>query len=151
MLLKIFTLPFDTQNYRFVTAEFDVFCKTHKIIRQIPHLIYAETKPCWTIAVEYDETVFQSKKNRRTEALPEQPTEPETELYSALKAWRNQLAQTNGIPPFIIATNAQLRQIEAIMPKNLTDLEQVPQFGTKKIQKYGSFMLEIVKNTPNHG
>lgn len=65
-------------------------------------------------------------------------------LFSRLKQWRYQRAQTDGVAPFIIAHNTHLSAIAARPPATPEQLLALPGFGATKVEKYGSEILAVV-------
>ena len=67
------------------------------------------------------------------------------ELYQALKHWRKEQADQEKLPAFCIFSNAVLDGICAKRPQSLEALGEIKGLGKKKIEKYGEYLLEIVK------
>lgn len=69
----------------------------------------------------------------------------ETPLYKALKQYRYYTSKAEGIKPYLIYNNAQMEELISIMPETLEEIKQVSGFGDVKCQKYGTAILEIIK------
>ena len=72
---------------------------------------------------------------------------PEQEnKFNLLKHWRNERANEDGLPPYMIAQNESLMQIAAA-PQLLSveDLLGIKGFGEKRAQKYGEEILNILR------
>lgn len=66
------------------------------------------------------------------------------ELFEKLKVWRLRRARRDGVAPFIIAHNTLLEELAAHPPANARQLLDVKGFGAKKLETYGSDILEIL-------
>ena len=71
---------------------------------------------------------------------------PEQEnKFNLLKHWRNERANQDGLPPYMIAQNESLMQIAAANIETVEDFLGIKGFGEKRAQKYGEEILEILK------
>lgn len=68
-------------------------------------------------------------------------------LLAQLKDMRLKLAKRQGVPAFVVFTDATLREICARCPQNEEELMRVPGIGTRKCQQYGQDVLKILRNT----
>jgi len=68
---------------------------------------------------------------------------PDSELFEKLRAWRYKLAQKQATAPFIIAHDAHLKAVAGLKPQTKEQLLEVPGFGPKKVQTYGTDILRI--------
>ena len=68
----------------------------------------------------------------------------EQALYDKLREWRNQMAQSQDVPPYMIFPNPTLKNIALRKPKNVIELKQVPDVSERKIEKFGSELLKII-------
>lgn len=66
------------------------------------------------------------------------------ELYSQLAHWRNSYCRENDIPIYIVFSNATLVEMANRLPLNTTQLLQIKGLGKVKIERYGSFCLDII-------
>ena len=65
-------------------------------------------------------------------------------LLSRLSALRREIAEAQHVPPFIIFTNATLRDMANKRPKNRREMLRVDGVGENKMERYGSaFIREI--------
>ncbi|HXR50479.1 MAG TPA: HRDC domain-containing protein [Verrucomicrobiae bacterium] len=65
-------------------------------------------------------------------------------LFAKLKVWRQQRAQTENIPAYIIAHNTALEAVAAKPPATPQQLLALPGFGSRKVEAYGTDILAIV-------
>lgn len=74
------------------------------------------------------------------------PAEGNGALLTALKDLRYRLAKREGVPAFIIFSNATLADMAARMPKTMAEFLTVSGVGEAKARRYGTaFLLEIEK------
>ena len=70
---------------------------------------------------------------------------PEQEKnLAALKKWRSDRANEDGLPAYMIAHNESLMQIAALPVKTKEDLLQIKGFGEKRAQKYGDEIMQVL-------
>lgn len=68
----------------------------------------------------------------------------ESGLFQALKDLRYRLSQKEGVPPFVIFSNATLTDMAARRPRNVAEFLRVSGVGEKKAQKYASAFLTVI-------
>jgi ATP-dependent DNA helicase RecQ len=65
-------------------------------------------------------------------------------LLHRLRALRKQLADAQGVPPYVIFADSTLKLMAQIQPKNLTEFGKLSGVGTHKVSQYGEkFLAEI--------
>jgi ATP-dependent DNA helicase RecQ len=69
-------------------------------------------------------------------------------LFNRLRDWRSERCKKDGVPPYLIFTNAQLAGIAKLKPQSLTGLASVDGVGRGKIDRYGPEVLEITAKPP---
>jgi ATP-dependent DNA helicase RecQ len=66
-------------------------------------------------------------------------------LFERLRALRKRLADAEGVPPFVIFTDATLAEMAALMPSDETALLAVSGVGKHKLRRFGGeFLDEII-------
>lgn len=72
--------------------------------------------------------------------------EEDLPLWNALRACRKELADEHGVPPYIVFSDASLKDM--ILLKPLTDVEflSVSGVGDKKLDQYGEIFLDVIRN-----
>lgn len=101
---------------------------------QVSSSLVTDNKPFWSVLVFYEGAVSQPKA-MGTSSNPG---------FEALRAWRSRKAKEEGVPPYVIATNAQLEAILEGNPGTLEQLAQVKGFGKTKAKKYGREILALL-------
>ena len=69
-------------------------------------------------------------------------------LFEALREHRKQLADEQGVPPFVILHDKTLQQLCTHRPRSLAELETVNGIGGKKLQRYGTDLIRIIQDHP---
>jgi len=64
--------------------------------------------------------------------------------YSALKAWRAQVAKEHNLPAYVIFHDATLAAIAQRAPQSLDDLQGISGIGAKKLEAYAQEVLRVV-------
>jgi ATP-dependent DNA helicase RecQ len=65
-------------------------------------------------------------------------------LFEALRAHRLALARSQGVPPYVVASDRTLREIATLRPRSLGALRTVHGIGPAKVDRYGLGFLEVV-------
>jgi ATP-dependent DNA helicase RecQ len=65
--------------------------------------------------------------------------------FSALKAWRAEVAKAHNLPAYVIFHDATLASIAALAPRSLGELEGVSGIGAKKLETYGPGVLDVLQ------
>ena len=65
-------------------------------------------------------------------------------LFEALRRHRLTVARAEGLAPFIVASDRTLREIAALRPRTLDELQQAHGVGRHKAERYGAGLLQVV-------
>jgi ATP-dependent DNA helicase RecQ len=87
------------------------------------------------------------KRNVRLGAVVKAPIALDSEAllrYSALKAWRAEVAQQHNLPAYVIFHDATLAAIAQRAPQSLVDLQGISGIGAKKLEAYADEVLRVV-------
>ncbi|MBS1218321.1 MAG: recQ [Proteobacteria bacterium] len=66
-------------------------------------------------------------------------------LLERLKHWRMEQARVQSVPAYVIFHDRTLAEIAAVQPADITALAAVSGIGAKKLERYGSALLELVR------
>jgi ATP-dependent DNA helicase RecQ len=66
------------------------------------------------------------------------------ELFQRLREWRAEQARTQGVPAYIVFGDATLRELATTRPGTIAELAAVGGVGQKKLDTYGSAVLDVV-------
>ncbi|GAB4215977.1 MAG: DNA helicase RecQ [Synechococcales cyanobacterium] len=68
----------------------------------------------------------------------------EEALFAQLRKLRKRLADEQSVPPYVIFSDASLRAMCRLRPRNVGEFARVPGVGSKKLERYGAlFIAEI--------
>ena len=70
-------------------------------------------------------------------------------LFERLRKKRYELAQTNGIPPYVIFHDTTLAAMALHRPASPLELLQISGVGEKKLQRYGETFLAVINEIPD--
>lgn len=68
-------------------------------------------------------------------------------VWEALRSKRNELAQEQGVPAYIIFHDATLMEMVEYHPGTLHELSQISGIGTTKLEKYGEEFLAVLNQS----
>jgi ATP-dependent DNA helicase RecQ len=73
-------------------------------------------------------------------------TQPENpELFERLRALRKRLADAEGVPAYIVFSDAVLRQMAAVVPRSRAEMLALSGVGPVKLERYGDAFLEALR------
>lgn len=68
--------------------------------------------------------------------------------WEALRAKRKELADEQGVPPFVIFHDTTLQELLERRPATLDEMSQVSGVGAAKLERYGEIFLEVLNSLP---
>ena len=86
----------------------------------------------------------QEKVTRKMAAKVQKTLPEDNELFERLRELRRDLAEEQGVPPFVIFSDKTLYSMCEIMPTSLTEMLDVKGIGENKLEKYGELFLDIL-------
>jgi superfamily II DNA helicase RecQ len=165
MKCKTFKIHLVEDARDFEEAKLDKFLESINVRQTFASVVGDEY---WSILVFYEEAAkaqFQIQDDFPAQAAPpvrqsaaknaeaEKPAPeplvltPEQEnKFNLLKQWRNERANQDGLPPYMIAQNESLMQIAASNVETIEDFLGIKGFGEKRAQKYGEEILNILRS-----
>ena len=66
-------------------------------------------------------------------------------LFEALRRLRKQLADHNGVPPYVIFHDATLREMTRRLPVDLAQFAEIPGVGQAKLARYGADFVALIR------
>ena len=66
------------------------------------------------------------------------------EMFEALRILRKNIADREDVPPYMVFSDATLRDMVRVMPKNLDEMRTVSGIGDYKLKKYGDEFLAAI-------
>jgi len=70
-------------------------------------------------------------------------------LYELLRQKRNEVAKESDVKPYMILHNSVLTEIAEKKPETVEELAQIKGMGKKRMERYGSFILETINGSPD--
>jgi ATP-dependent DNA helicase RecQ len=67
-------------------------------------------------------------------------------MFDRLRAMRMKLARARGVPPYVIFHDSTLRALARVKPQSVADLSGVYGMGVRKIEAFGEYVLEAVRD-----
>ena len=106
--------------------------------------------------------VLKGKENITTKVLKEEQIKPpkknvqyeniDSGLFAHLKALRKELAFRASVPAYVVFTDASLKDMCRIKPKNIKEFSEVSGVGRSKLDKYGEIFIKAINEyEENHG
>jgi ATP-dependent DNA helicase RecQ len=75
---------------------------------------------------------------------PASPSEGDPVLLQALKQWRREQAQVQGVPPYVVFHDRTLIELAARQPADREALAGISGVGAAKLDRYGEALLELL-------
>lgn len=66
-------------------------------------------------------------------------------LWEALRMLRREMAQQQGVPPYVIFHDSTLKAIAEQQPRSLEELAHISGVGARKLERYGAQILERIR------
>lgn len=139
MPYRFIVLPFDEETEEF-DAEAFLRLENRYDIRHCQAAFFQTPsgRAYWTAFVELQ------RKTSQADDSGIELDEAQKQRYEALREWRNTYSEGEGLPPYYIATNRQLKQMILLDPPSLEGLGGIRGFGKAKMEKYGQLILPIL-------
>ena len=65
-------------------------------------------------------------------------------VFERLRAWRYERAKEQGVPAYVVFSDATLREIATTLPSSLAELSKVSGIGETKLARYGQQVLDVL-------
>lgn len=145
MKFHILTLAFDPAKGIFDTQELDQFCAQSHILSHTAACIQVQGQAYWSVWLCYEPIAVPSAPRTQSKIDLSLLNVKQQACYQALQQWRNQRAVKEGFPPYIIASNIQLREIAMQGSQTISELLMIRGIGKQKAAKYGQAILSILQ------
>ena len=86
-----------------------------------------------------------AKSAERTRRSKPQVAEADRQLWEALRARRKQLAEEEGVPPYVIFHDATMMDMLALRPRDRYEMAAVSGVGDRKLEAYGDAFLTVLE------
>ncbi len=94
-----------------------------------------------TAAVRPEKAAEPMQKRKKGEYSPDK----DGGLFEALRALRTELAKTEGVPAYVVFSNAALADMAMKRPHNMREFLNVSGVGEYKVNRYGRAFLEVIE------
>ncbi|MEI4620276.1 DNA helicase RecQ [Bacillus pfraonensis] len=102
------------------------------------------TYPTLKVTAKGKEVLLGNENVLRKERVETRQIVQDHPLFEILREVRKEIAQGEGVPPFVIFSDQTLKDMCAKMPQSDAELLQVKGIGEHKLAKYGSHFLQAV-------
>ena len=155
MRARVITLRFDPLLGAFDDSPLEEFLNGKQVYRIWDHFFCNEEVPYLAMVVAYAdpaissgaEAVGKSRESKRA-AWRELLADSDMPLFNMLRNWRAERAKREGVPVYLICTNAQLAQMVKARPRSLSGLGAIKRIGKAKLERYGADLLALLSNAP---
>jgi len=151
MRCKVFSIPMESTGARESESRLNEFLLATNVKRTFASLVNQPTGPIWSVLFFYEEGPAKSEssqQNFRTALEPSAPlTREQGRVMGALRKWRAEEAAAAGIPLYMVAQNKWLEDIVRMPARTTDDLLKIDGLGERRVQKYGTKILEILKGS----
>ena len=104
-------------------------------------------RAAWPVLKGEEKVYLTERVARKRAASPKRAgTVPNDSLYEALRACRMELARREGVPAYMIFSNAALSDMALKRPADMEELMQVSGVGSYKASHYGEAFLETIRD-----
>ncbi|GAA4069147.1 HRDC domain-containing protein [Flavobacterium cheonanense] len=139
MNIKVFNIRLDKENCQNDQTRMNTFLDSVEVKLTSTNFVTTGTTDFWSAVVFYE---LKKSDSKPTEVI--ELNEQENEIFTALKQWRNDLAQKLGWSSFRICHNSHLISIVKSKPQNLDELKTVKGFGESRTLNYGDDILSVL-------
>jgi ATP-dependent DNA helicase RecQ len=84
------------------------------------------------------------RKAARQQTRTALPMDIDVALWEALRERRRELAEQQGVPPYVIFHDRTLQEMCEELPQNLMQFGRLSGVGERKLEKYGSSFLQVI-------
>jgi ATP-dependent DNA helicase RecQ len=95
-------------------------------------------------SIELRKDIKQQAAKRTTKS--QLPVDIDVALWEALRNCRRELADEQGVPPYVIFHDSTLQEMCARVPQSLPEFAQLSGVGERKLDKYGAVFLSAINN-----
>ncbi|WP_036678290.1 helix-turn-helix domain-containing protein [Daejeonella oryzae] len=93
--------------------------------------------------IDYSE---KSKNNKQIRTVKSPSDIAHPKLYTELKRWRDNLAEENDLPVYMVLPQKALEELVKKLPSNLDELGSVKGIGKTKVKQYGSQIMKLIND-----
>lgn len=146
MKLHFFTIPI--RGGEAAAEELNRFISSHRIVSMDRSFVQDGANSAWAVCVTFEsaeggETPAAGKRGKidYREVLNEQ----DFALFAKLRALRNELADKEGAPPYVVLSNEQLAELVKRRVTTEAAMREIAGIGDARIKKYGQLFLSLLQ------
>lgn len=150
-MVKIITIPFQDSLQGFDDERLRRFVDSKKVTSLREFFFLKEGCPYLVFVITYEPDLIQNNPSSQTikqkadESWKKLLSDKDLPLFDNLREWRKNQAETEGVPPYIVFTNKELATLVSQKPQSKNQLGEIAGIGSKKIEKYGTKILGMLK------
>ena len=141
MNIKVFNIRLDKDNCDNDQNLMNSFLDSVEVKLTSTNFVTTGTVDFWSAVVFYD---LKKSESKPTEVI--ELNEKENAIFTALKLWRNDLAQKKGWSSFRICHNSHLISIAKVNPQSIEELRKVKSFGESRTINYGEDIIAVLNS-----
>lgn len=141
MNIKVFNIRLDKDNCDNDQNLMNSFLDSVEVKLTSTNFVTTGTVDFWSAVVFYD---LKKSESKPTEVI--ELNEKENAIFTALKLWRNDLAQKKGWSSFRICHNSHLISIAKANPQSIEELRKVKGFGESRTINYGEDIIAVLNS-----
>ena len=88
----------------------------------------------------------QKERTNRTDRTIADLLPEEAELFHHLRTLRKQLADAQGVPPYVVFADASLHAMAQMRPQSEANFARIPGVGRSKLATYGAYFTDEIRN-----
>lgn len=138
MNFRIITIPFDKNKEGFNYEELNEFVLNKENVKFNVEFFQSDQKSYWSVLLIYDKVIGIDSDIKFKHQY-------ENVMYEELRKWRKERAEQDGVPPYIIFTNKQLRNLVINKCRTLEAMKNIEGIGEKKSELYSVDVFKIIK------
>jgi superfamily II DNA helicase RecQ len=146
MKVKVLNIRLTKEHFDKDQEKVNQFLKTVKMRKSSTQLVEDKVN-YWSILFYYSEIESQENKKSKVERIEVSEGDlnsDQKEIYSALKEWRNSIAEEKKLPAFTILHNQTLIDIVYKKVETVEELEKIRGIGSSKIAQYGNAIIAVL-------
>ena len=141
MNIKVFNIRLDKENCQQDQSRMNAFLDSVNVKLTSTNFVTTGTTDFWSAVVFYG---LKKEEAKQTEVI--ELNEKENAIFTALKLWRNDLAQKKGWSSFRICHNSHLISIVKANPQTIEELKMVKGFGESRAVNYGENIIAVLNS-----
>ncbi len=126
-----------------IQSQLNAFLRSHRVLQVERHAFEGG----WGFCVEWIDGASSSSGGENWRKTPridykEVLSVDEFERFSLLRERRKKISQEDGVPPYMVMTDAQLAEIAKMENPQISALERIEGVGMARVEKFGERLLK---------